>query len=522
MTSFDHIVIGGGHNGLVAATVLAKAGLKVLLIEAEQEAGGAARTHEFHPGFRVSSVAHVLNRLHPELVKALDLERHGLVIEGRSIPSVALSDAGEPVVLRGAYGETVDGVTFSEAAAWQELRAQLFRHAGILKPLLARRPPDLDGMPLAEKLALGGIALSLKRLGKEDMRDFLRMILMNVSDVLDEHLQDDRLRGLLAFDAVLGSHLGPRSPTSLIGLYYRLAGDVGADAGGQMLPAGGMGAVTAAMRASAEKAGATIRTGAPISRILVENGRAAGVILAGGEEIRSNSIVSAINPKTTFVDLVGPRELDTGFLRRILNVRMKGNVAKLHLALDRVPQFAGLASADHAGRLVIAPSSDAVENAFNPAKYGEFSSEPTMEIVLPSLSDASLAPGGACVLSANVQFAPYDLKGGWESGKPRFLKAIMALLERHAPGIAKSVVATELLTPADIEARFRMPGGHWHHGELQPDQMLMSRPVFGAGGYDTPIEGLYLAGAGSHPGGGISGLPGLNAARRALKVEKGR
>ena len=519
MTSFDDIVIGGGHNGLVAAAMLAKAGRRVLLLEADNETGGAARTHELHPGFRVSSVAHVLNRLHSAVIKEMDLERHGLKLEGRSMPTVALGE-GDAVVLRGAYGETIEGVGRTEATAWTDLRALLMRQAGVLKPLLARRPPDLEGMPLAEKLALGGVALSLKRLGKEGMRDFLRMLLMNVSDVLDEHLENDALRGLLAFDAVLGSHIGPRSPTSLIGLYYRLVGEIGGAAGGQMLPAGGMGAVIAAMRASAEMAGVTIRTGTSVGSILIEKGRAVGVVLADGEDIRAQTVVSAINPRTTFADLVGPRQLDTGFLRMVRNVRMKGNVAKLHLALDQPPAFAGVASDDHSGRLVIAPSSDVVENAFNPAKYGAFSPEPVMEVVLPSLSDASLAPDGACVLSANVQFAPYALKEGWAKGKSKFLKAIMTRLEDHAPGIGKSVLASELLTPADIEARFSMPGGHWHHGELQPDQMLMSRPVFGAGGYDTPIDGLYLAGAGSHPGGGVSGVPGMNAARRVMAVER--
>lgn len=520
MTSYDCLVIGGGHNGLVAAAMLAKAGRKVVVLEAESEFGGAARTHEFHPGFRVSSLAHVLNRLHPEVVKALDLKRHGLTLEGRAMPSVALSPDGTPVVMRGAYGETVEGLSAADAAAWQELRSLLLRQVGVLKPLLARRAPDLEHMPLSEKMALGGVGLSMRRLGKEGMRDFLRMLLMNVSDVLDEHLASEPLRGLVAFDAVLGSHLGPRSPTSLIGLYYRLAGEIKGAAGGQMLPKGGMGALAIAMQASAQSAGVTVRAKADVARILVEKGRAVGVVLADGEELHARTVVSAINPRTTFAELVGPRALDTGFLRKILNVRMKGNVAKLHIALDAVPAFGDLSPADLSGRLVIAPSSDAVERAFNPAKYGAFSPEPVMEIVLPSLSDQSLAPEGACVLSANIQFAPYALKGGWDNGKPKFLKAILAQFERYAPGIGASVLASELLTPADIESRFRMPGGHWHHGELQPDQMLMSRPVFGAGGYDTPIDGLYLAGAGSHPGGGISGLPGMNAARRVLEMER--
>ncbi|TIS83365.1 MAG: NAD(P)/FAD-dependent oxidoreductase, partial [Mesorhizobium sp.] len=219
------------------------------------------------------------------------------------------------------------------------------------------------------------------------------------------------------------------------------------------------------------------------------------------------------------LDLVGPRGIDTGFMRKVKNIRMKGDAAKLHLALDRPPQFTGADAADHKGRLVIAPSPDHVERAFNPSKYGEFSPEPAMEITLPSLADPSLAPDGACVLSAVVQYAPYQLKEGWNAGKPKFLEAILARLEAYAPGIGKTVRHAELLTPADIEKRYRMPGGHWHHGELQADQMLISRPVSGWSGYDTPLDELFLAGAGSHPGGGVSGAPGLNAARRIIAMK---
>jgi phytoene dehydrogenase-like protein len=520
MTSFDAIIIGGGHNGLVTAATLAKAGRKVLMLEAASEVGGTARTEEFAPGFRVSSIAHVLNRLHPDVVKTLELEKHGLeMARGDFVPSVALSKDGPPLILHGAYGEVLTGGSPSEQSAWKELRAQLLRYAGILKPFLARRPPDLGGMSLLETAALGQSALALKKLGKEDMRDFLRVLLMNVADLLDEQLEDDRLKGLLAFDATLGSHLGPRSPTSLLGLYYRLAGEIGGAAGAQMVPKGGMGAVVSAIRAAAEKAGVTIRTGTPVAKIIVENGRAIGVTLANGEELRARTTVSAINPATTFIDLVGPREIDTGFVRKVNNIRIKGDAAKLNLALDRPPQFTGVDAVSHKGRLVIAPSPDHVERAFNPSKYGEFSAEPVMEITLPGLADPTLAPSGACVLSAVVQYAPYALKEGWYAGKPKFLAAIMAQLEAYAPGIGKSVVHAELLTPADIETRYRMPGGHWHHGELQADQMLMSRPVSGWSGYDTPIDGLFLAGAGSHPGGGVSGAPGLNAARRIIAMK---
>lgn len=519
MTSFDAIVIGGGHNGLVAAATLAKAGRKVLVLEAGSEVGGAARTEEFAPGFRASSIAHLLNRLHPDVVKTLELEKHELQF-GRAdfMPSVALSKNGPPLVLHGAYGEVLTGASPSEQSAWKELRAQLLRYAGILKPFLSRRPLDLAGMSLLETASLGQTALALKKLGKEDMRDFLRVLLMNVADLLDEQLADIRLKGLLAFDATLGSHLGPRSPTSLLGLYYRLTGETGGAAGAQALPKGGMGAVVAAIRASAERAGVTIRVSAPVAKIIVEKGRAVGVALDNGE-VRASTIVSAINPASTFLDLVGPREIDTGFVRKVKNIRMKGDAAKLNLALDRPPQFGGVDAPGHKGRLVIALSPDHVERAFNPSKYGEFSPEPVMEVTLPSLADPSLAPAGACVLSAIVQYAPYALKEGWDAGKPKFLKAIMAQLESHAPGIGKSVVHAELLTPADIESRYRMPGGHWHHGELQADQILVSRPVSGWSGYDTPVEGLFLAGAGSHPGGGVSGAPGLNAARRIITMK---
>jgi phytoene dehydrogenase-like protein len=520
MTSSDAIVIGGGHNGLVCAALLAKSGRKVLVLEAASEVGGAARTEEFAPGFRVSSIAHVLNRLHPEVVKSLELEKHGLeIVSAGQLPSISLSAKHGPLTLTGAYGERLIGASPSEQAAWRELRAQLFRYAGILKPFLSRRPPDLYGMSMSETFALGQSALALKRLGKEDMRDFLRVILMNVADLLDEQLTDDRLKGLVAFDSVLGAHLGPRSPTSLVGLYYRLTGEMGGVPGAQLVPKGGMGEIVAAIAACAVKAGVIVRTDAPVNRIRVENGRATGVVLENGEEFQARTIVSAVDPSTTFLDMVGSRELDTGFVRKVKNIRNHGDAAKLHLALDRPPGFLGVDEAGHCGRLVVAPSTDHVERAFNPSKYGEFSREPVLEVTLPSLVDPSLAPDGACVLSAVVQYAPYKLREGWERGKPKFFKAIMSLLEQYAPGIGKSIRHVQLLTPADIEQRYRMPGGHWHHGELQADQMLMSRPVFGAEGYSTPIDGLFLCGAGSHPGGGVSGAPGLNAARRILAMK---
>jgi phytoene dehydrogenase-like protein len=515
MTSCDAIVIGGGHNGLVCAALLARKSRKVVLLEAADEVGGAARTVEFAPGFRVSHVAHVLNQLHPEVIRALDLPRHGLALAATNIPTTALSADGRHLTLHGAFGERLAGdLPAGEAEAWALLRARLLRFAGALRPFLTQVPPRLRGGGRGDVLALGKLGWAIRRLGREEMREFLRMILMDVADVLEEELSDSRLMGAVAFDAVLGTHLGPRSPTSLLALLHRLAGQADGVPAALALPKGGMGTVAAAIAAAARAAGVEIRTNAPVAKILVEADRAVGVAVAEGSEIRAPIVVSGANPRTTFLDLLGPRALDAGFVRRIGHVRMRGNAAKLHLALDGLPE--GMDRTLLAGRLVVAPGIDAVEDAFNPAKYGEESPEPVLEAVIPSLTDPSLAPAGKHVMSVVAQYAPAELRGGWEAGGPAFRDSILAVLERYLPGLSARVLAAELLTPADLEARYRMPGGHWHHGELAVDQMMMLRPVHGAGQYATPLPGLYLCGAGSHPGGGVMGAAGLNAARKIL------
>lgn len=520
MTSFDTIIIGAGHNGLVAAGFLAQSGRKVLVLEAGETGGGAARTVEFAPGFRTSGLAHVVNRLHPQVISGLKLDR--ALFEGDAVPTVALDAQGRPAVLHGGYGETLEGVSETEAAAFAAMRKKLMLQAGVLKSFLTRKPPRPGEIGIGDALQLGLTGLGLLRHGREEARDFARMLLMNVADIADEYLTDDRLKGLIAFDATLGIHLGPRSPTSLLGLFYRLTGEVLGRNGGQYLPKGGMGTLARALEAGAIKAGARIRFSSAVAKILTEKGRAIGVVLQSGEELHATNVVSAIHPVTTLQKFLSPGEIDTGLCRSLRHIRSKGNVAKLHLALDRVPVFTGVSLKDQRGRLVIAPSVSHVENAFNPAKYGEFSADPAIEITLPSLTDPSLAPSGACVLSALVQYAPYDLKQGWENGKPRFLETVLSSIERYAPDIRSSIVATELLVPPDIEARYRMPGGHWHHGELQADQLLINRPTFALSGYETPVENLYLCSAGSHPGGGISGVPGMNAARHIIAASKAR
>lgn len=517
MTSFDAIVIGAGHNGLAAAARLAKSGRKVLVLEAASAPGGAARGREFAPGFRSAGLAHLVNRLDAEVVRDIGLDLSG----GETLlPTTVLDGSGKAVVLHGAYGESIDGVSADEQAAFATMRKKLVFQAGILKRFLRRPPPQIGAISLGDLSTLAGAGLSLIRKGRSEGRDFLRMLLMNVADVADEYLNDDRLKGLVAFDATLGIHLGPRSPTSLLGLYYRLTGDVAGKVGGQFVPAGGMASIAPAFARAAERAGVTIRCGTPVGRILADRGRTSGVVTRDGTEITAPVVVSAIHPQTTFLSLVDPAESGTGFIRSVKNVRSYGNVAKLDLALDRIPDFAGLPVEARNGRIVLVRAMEQVESAFNPAKYGEFSSDPVMEVTLPSLADPSLAPAGGCTLSALVQYAPYRLKAGWETGKPAFLKIVLETLERHAPGIGKSIVAANLMTPVDMEAEYNLPGGHWHHGELQADQLLVNRPTGAASGYTTPIEGLYLASASAHPGGGISGLPGWNAARHILSGAK--
>jgi len=517
----DIVVIGGGHNGLVCATLLAQAGHKVVLVEAGETLGGAARTVEFAKGFKVSQIAHVLNQLHPEVEKKLNLRRHGLQLAATNIPTTALDAGGRHLTLHGPFGDRLDGdIAPSDRAAWTDLRAKLLRFSAVLRPALADIPPRLKNGSRSDLMTLGKLGLGIRRLGRADMREFLRMMLMNVADILNEEIDDDRLKGAVAFDAVLGTHLGPMSPNSLMTLYYRLAGQADGMQGALALPKGGMGAVVEALAAAAQTAGVEIRTGAPVARILVENDRATGVVLDGGEEIRATTVVSGANPKTTLIDLVGTRELDTGLVRRVGNIRMRGNVARLHLALDGLPEFRGVDEGQLAGRLVIAPSMDYVENGFNPVKYKASSPEPAMEIVIPSLSDASLAPGGKHVASISALYAAFDPDADPARSRKAFEKSVMKVLEAYAPGIGKQVTASETLMPADIETACRMPGGHWHHGELAIDQMFMLRPVYGIAQYAAPIPGLYLCGAGSHPGGGVMGAAGMNAAKRILGEAK--
>ena len=343
------------------------------------------------------------------------------------------------------------------------------------------------------------------------MREFLRITGINIYDVLQENFDNPLLKGALSLDGVLGSNLGPRSNNSVFCALQRLSGLQGIS-----MPKGGMGTVSNTLATVAKKHGAMIRTSTPVSRILLDGDHVSGVELQGGEKIAAGTVISSADPKTTFLGLLGARKLEAGFVRKIMNIRMRGNVAKLHLALNSTPVVNGLNQNQLGDRLLIAPDMDYVERAFNQSKYGEYSIKPVAEITIPSLYDVSLAPPGKHVLSAIVQYAPYQLKAGWSEQKSTFTDQVIELLASYAPGMPSQILHKELLTPVDIESEFGISGGHWHHGELAMDQFLMLRPAPRSAQYATPVNGLFLCGAGSHPGGGVMGSAGRNAANAVL------
>ena len=516
----DVVVIGAGHNGLACASYLARSGRKVLVLETADRPGGLAATREFADGFRVSAAAHLLTMLNPGIARDLGLERHGLEFAARNLKTVALGDDGERVVFEGGG---VSGVSADDAAAYAEFQRQNRRFARVLAGFCSRPLPRLVERRRSDDLALAKLAWNLRTLGKADMRELLRVGAINIYDVAAEKFSSALLKAAVSMDAVLGSHMGPRSPNTVYSYLHRHMNDA-AGATGPAVVKGGMGALGAAFAAAAESAGAEIRYGNRVTGIDLaerprqESYRAAGVTLADGTRITAGLVVSNADLKTTF-RLVGPLNLDAGFVRRVHNFRARGVTAKLHLALDGLPEFRGADAGDAGARLLLASSMDDIESAFDHAKYGEFSQTPVMEISIPTVYDPSLAPEGKHVLSALAQYAPYELKSGWNTGREAFQAVCLRRLETLAPGIGELVRSVELLAPPDLEAAFGLCGGHWHHGEIALDQALFTRPVPGANRYAAPVPGLYLCGASSHPGGGIHGLAGRNAAREVMARE---
>ena len=512
---YDSIVVGGGHNGLVCAAYLARSGRSVLVLEASGNVGGAAITREFAPGFSVSACAHLLHLMPPALMRDLDLQTFGLKLAAEHLSTTALSPDGAHLALAPGAAGALAQRSQADAAAYADWQRLLTRFAGALHPALCAPPPRLGTDAWRDRAALLGLGWRIRRLGRSDMRELLRIGGMCVHDLLEERFSLPLLKGALALDAVLGTNYGPRSPGTVLSLLYRVAASRGADTLAQ--PQGGLGALSQALAGAAVAAGAEIRTSAKVARILVRDDRAAGVVLSSGEEIHAATVISSADPKTTFLGLLGSEHLDAGFVRRVAQGRSRGLAAKLHLALERLPQFPGLEAAALHGRLLVAPSADYIERAYNHAKYDEFSSQPMLEVTIPTLADPALAPPGKHVMSVIVQYAPYTLAAGWPQQRRRFADVVIDTLGAYAPKLRECISASELLTPPDIEREFGITGGHWHHTELALDQFFMVRPVPGAAQYQAPVRGLFLCGAGCHPGGGVMGLAGRNAARQVIR-----
>lgn len=511
------LIIGAGHNGLVCGTYLARAGYQVAILEARDQIGGAAGSREFADGYQVSGLAHILHSLSPKVRRDLKLDAFGLDT-GTPVETIALDTAGQHLHL-GHSEVSGEGLSASDIAAYRQFKTDFIQYAKALQPLMLNKPPRLKNMDGKDKTTLAKLGWQLRfGLGKESMREFLRIGGINIYDVLNEVIDSPLLKGAIAVDAVLGQHMGPRTPNSVLTYLHRLWGETHSQAS---LPSGGMGQVVSALERAALNAGVSLRTDAAVARILVTDGVTRGVELQCGERIDGDIVVSNADAKTTFLDLVDSAELDAMFVHRVNSIRSKGNVAKLHFSLKGVPEINALPVEALGQRLLVAPSLRYVEHAFNHAKYGEFSEYPILEITIPSIADPSLAPAGHHVMSVSASFAPYTLKQGWDHGREAFIGRVIETIEQYAPGFASQILAREILTPVDIENQYHIAGGHWHHGEMAIDQLFMMRPIHGAAQYDTPVDGLFLCGAAAHPGGGVTGIPGHNAAQRIITMARG-
>jgi phytoene dehydrogenase-like protein len=518
----DVVVIGGGPNGLAAAALVARGGLKPVVIERRDIVGGAAVTEEFHPGFRVSSVAHVAGPLRASLARDLDLQRHGLECLRPEPRVFAPHPDGRGLSLFGDPARTAAEIArFSpkDAARYPEFHAAMGRLAAVIGRLLELTPPDLDRVSLRDLFPLAGFGWAVRRLGRGDGQNLLRWGPMAVADFAQEWFETPLLAAVVAARGIQGMMAGPWSAGTTANLLLQAAGGDGSGAGQAVLVRGGLGALTGALASAARSLGATIRTGTGVERLLQRDGRIRGVVLAGGEEIEARAVASAVDPQQTLLMLLDPIALDPADVQRIRNVRTAGMASKVNLALSGLPRFeAAPEDSVLRGRIHIGPDIDTLERAFDEAKYGSISSRPYLDVTLPTLGDPQLAPAGRHVMSVYVQYTPYRLRtGSWPERSEEVAEAVLATLEEYAPGLRGLVAGRQVLTPWHLEATYGTTGGHPSHGEPSLDQLFLARPFLGFGRYRTPVRGLYLCSAGTHPGGGVTGGPGANAAREILR-----
>ena len=520
---YDAVIIGGGHNGLVCACYLAAGGLSVAVFERRGVVGGAAVTEEFHPGFRNSTASYTVSLLHPKVMRDLKLAQHGLSIVERPLANFLPLPAGDCLRVGGGLAATQAEVArFStrDAAALPEYYAMLGRVADVLRALLLETPPNVGG-GIAEWLRAWKVGGRLKRLTLPEQRDVLDLFTKSAGDLLDRWFESEPIKAAFGFDAVVGNFASPYTPGSAYVLLHHVFGEVNGKRGQWGHARGGMGAITQAMAREARARGVAIFSDSPVARITIRGARATGIVLAGGAEISAPRVVANVNPKLLYLQLVDASALDADFRRRIEAYRCASASFRMNVALDTLPEFKCLPGDGPHLRsgIIIGPSLAYMERAYFDARQHGWSREPIVEMLIPSLVDPTLAPPGKHVASLFCQHANPELPGGrsWDDAKEEVSDLMLDTVARYAPGFRASVIARRALSPLDLEREFGLIGGDIFHGQLTLDQLFSARPVLGHGNYRGPLKGLYMCGAGTHPGGGVTGVPGHNAAREILR-----
>ena len=526
--TWDAIFIGAGHNGLVAAAYLAKGGLRVLVLERRARIGGIADTVEIAPGVMAPGIISTVGRLRPSVVRELDLRAHGLRLIAPDVRVFAPQPDGRAITLWSDLGRTVDGLrslSIRDAAAYGEFERSVRSLGTFLAQLNAATPPDIRAPRLGDALAGLRLGRSFRGLGRADARAILRVLPMAIADFVAESFETDALRATLATRGIQYTAMGPWSAGTTGVFLNDAAGNDGGAAGPTVYAKGGPGALSAALAGAVRAAGGEIRTGAEVIAITTAADRANGVALVSGEEIAARIVVAAHDPKRALTGLVDPVVLGPELRWRAANIRTPGTVARINLALSGTPRFSAAGDGPDAAlalraRIVIAPGIDYLERAFDASKYGRLSEAPYLEATMPSLVDPGLvagAPAGTQVMSIHLQYAPYALReGSWDDRRDELAEMAVRTLEAYAPGLGSLVTARQVLTPLDLERDHGLSGGHPYHAEPSLDSFFLWRPLLGHARYRLPMDGLYLAGSGAHPGGGITGQPGQNAAREIL------
>jgi phytoene dehydrogenase-like protein len=518
----DIVIIGAGHNGLITAFYLAKAGFKPLVLERQLAVGGCAITAEFHPGFRCSRLSHGVGPIRSDIVADMDLLRYGLKTFSPTIRVLSLAPTGNLAL----YSDTARAQqeiakrSQKDADSYGDFQKSLTHIGEVANLLMAITPPDLEDPAAGNIWELLKTGRKIRGLGEKDLYRVLRWGPMAVADLVAEWFETELLRGTIAAQGIFGTFLGPWSAGSSATLLLRVFPD-GNLAGPASYIAGGMGALTTAMATAATEAGAEIRTSCEVSSIRVKDGAVTGIVLINDDEIDASSVISNADPKRTLLDLIEPQYLQPSFLQRMQHYRMHGTVAKVNLALNGLPKFKGVDGDETAllsGRLQISPEIDYLERAFDASKYGEFSQHPYIEATIPTLWDNSLAPAGKHVMSIYMQYAPYHLRNAdWDSQRDALADTVIRTLAEYAPELPSLIEAIEVITPKDLERTYGLTGGHIFHGELALDQLFTMRPLLDWAQYRTPVKNLYLCGSGTHPGTGLTGGSGANAAREIIK-----